>query len=169
MAQRLNYMELAPQGVAPMQAMEHYVSTGTDLEPNLLEMVRLLASLWNGCEYCVGLHSHSLKKHNETTERIAGLKDWRGSDAYTHREQAAFAWTEAITSIQDGHASDEAYAAVQEHFAGVELVNLTLAITSINSWNRMAIAFRAEHKSAAPRDQDQSAIDDDGGKVSVDE
>ena len=141
MAARLEYGKLAPEGLEKMGALEHYLNTGTGLEPVLLDLVRLRASLMNGCEYCVHLHTAELRKLNEPEERIAGLSDWRGSNAYTQRERAALAWTEAVTNIQDGHAPDEVYAQVREHFSEVETVNLTLAITTINAWNRLAIAL----------------------------
>jgi alkylhydroperoxidase family enzyme len=100
----------------------------------------------NGCEYCIKLHSTELRKLHEPEERIAGLSDWRGAGAgsggaYTQRERAAFAWTEAVTNIQDGHAPDAVYAQVREHFSEVEMVNLTLAITTINAWNRLEISL----------------------------
>ena len=78
---------------------------------------------------------------HEPEERIVGLGDWRESSAYTQRERAAFAWTEAVTNIQDGHADDAVYAQVREHFGEAEMVNLTLAITTINAWNRIAISL----------------------------
>jgi AhpD family alkylhydroperoxidase len=169
MSQRLNYMELSPEAMAAMRSVEHSLNTASGLESGLLELVRLRASLMNGCEYCIGLHTHELKKHNETEARIASVEDWRNSDAYTQRERAALAWTEAVTNIHHGHASDEAFAAVREHFAEKELVDLTVAIAGINAWNRIAIAFRAEkrhtgaERSAAPAED----VPDDEGKVSV--
>jgi AhpD family alkylhydroperoxidase len=146
MAARLSYAKLAPEGLEKMRALEHYINTGTGLEPVLLDMVRLRASLMNGCEYCIQLHTTELKKLHEPEERIAGLSDWRGAGAgsggaYTQRERAALAWTEAVTNIQDGHAPDEVYAQVREHFSEVETVNLTLTITTINAWNRLAISL----------------------------
>lgn len=150
MTQRLKYAELAPEGFATLRAVEHYLNTGTELNPVLLELVRLRASLLNGCEYCIGLHTHELSKHKETADRIAAIADWQPSDAYTQRERAAFAWTEAVTNIQDGYASDEAYAAARQHFSDPDLVNLTLAIASINAWNRVAIAFRAGKRHVSP-------------------
>jgi AhpD family alkylhydroperoxidase len=103
--------------------------------------VRLRASLKNGCEYCIDLHTAELKKLNETAGRIADVADWRGSEVYTKRERAALAWTEALTDIQDGHAPDVVYEEVRMHFDEVETVNLTLAITTINAWNRIAIGL----------------------------
>jgi hypothetical protein len=88
------------------------------------------------------LHTAELRKQHEPEERIAGLSDWRGSRvAYTQRERAALAWTEAVTNIQDGHAPDAVYDEVRAHFSDVETVNLTLAITTINAWNRLAISM----------------------------
>jgi AhpD family alkylhydroperoxidase len=141
MAARLKYGELAPEGLEKMRALEHYLNTGTGLEPVLLDLVRLRASLMNGCEYCINLHATELQKLHEPEERIAGLSDWRGSSAYTQRERAALAWTEAVTNIQDGHAPNAVYDQMREHFSEVEAVNLTLAITTINAWNRLAIAL----------------------------
>jgi len=124
-----------------MRALEHYLNTASGLEPVLLDLVRLRASLMNGCEYCIALHTAELKKQHEPEERIAGLGDWRGSSAYTQRERAALAWTEAVTNIQDGHAPDAVYDEVRAHFSDVETANLTLAITTINAWNRLAISM----------------------------
>jgi len=141
MAARLSYAKLAPEGLARMTALGHYLNTETGLEPVLLDLVRLLASLLNGCEYCIKLHTAELKKLHEPEERIANVLEWRGSSAYTQRERAAFAWTEAVTNIQEGHAADAVYAQVRERFSEVETVNLTLTITTINAWNRIAIAL----------------------------
>jgi AhpD family alkylhydroperoxidase len=137
----LKYGQLAPEGIAKMSALEHYLNTGTGLEPALVDLVRLRVSLMNGCEYCIALHTAELKKHNETAERIDCVANWRSSNAYTQRERAALAWAEAVTNIQDGHAPDAVYEQVRLHFSDVETVNLTLVITTINAWNRIAISL----------------------------
>ena len=159
--QRLRYMDLAREGMGALSGVEHVLNTASCLSAVLLELVRLRASLMNGCDYCVGLHTSELRKHHEPTGRIDGVGRWRESEAYTQRERAALRWAEVITDIQDGHASDEEFAAVQEHFSDVEVVQLTLAIASINAWNRMAIAFRPKWR--------ERVTDDDGGKVEVEE
>src|ERR1700677_3861572 len=140
---RLKYGQLAPEGLAKMTALEHYLNNGTGLEASLRELVRLRASLMNGCEYCIHMHTSELQKVNETAERIAGVADWRGLEIYTKRERAALAWAEAVTNIQDGHAPDVVYDEVRAHFSDVETVNLTLVISTINAWNRIAISLGA--------------------------
>jgi len=138
---RLKYGQLAPDGLAKMSALEHYLNNGTGLEASLRELVRLRASLMNGCEYCVRLHTSELRKMNETTERVAGVADWRNLEIYSKRERAALAWAEAVTNIQDGHAPDVVYDEVRAQFTDVETVNLTLVISTINAWNRIAISL----------------------------
>ena len=140
---RLKYWQLAPEGLAKMRELEHYLNNETGLEASLLGLVRLRASLMNGCEYCIHVHTAELRKLNETAERIAGVADWRGSEAYTKRERAALGWTEAVTNIQEGHAPDVLYEAVRAEFTDVGTVNLTLAISTINAWNRIAISLGA--------------------------
>jgi AhpD family alkylhydroperoxidase len=137
--------------MAKMRELEHYLNTGSGLETSLLGLVRLRASRMNGCEYCVHIHTAELRKLNETVTRIDGLAEWRNSDAYTQRERAALAWTEAVTNIQDDHAPDVVYDEVRAHFSDVETVNLTLVITTINAWNRIAISLGAypDHAGAA--------------------
>jgi len=138
---RLKYGQLAPEGLARMRELEHYLNNGAGLEASLRELVRLRVSLMNGCEYCIVLHTSELNKVNETAERIAGVANWRSLEVYTKRERAALAWAEAVTDIQDGHAPDAVYTQVREHFDEVETVNLTLVITTINAWNRISIAL----------------------------
>jgi len=153
---RLKYGQLAPEGVAKMTALEHYLNTGAALEASLLGFVRLKVSLMNGCEYCIHLHTAELKKLNETEERIAGVADWRGLEVYTKRERAALAWAEAVTNIQDGHAPDPIYDEVRAHFSDVETVNLTLVVSTINAWNRIAISLGAFPGHAGQDDSERS-------------
>ena len=79
MTVRLKYGQLAPEGLEKMKALEHYLNTGTGLEPNLMDLVRLLVSLLNGCEYCIKLHTSELQRLNETPERIAAVAEWLSS------------------------------------------------------------------------------------------
>lgn len=141
---RLSYPKLAPEAYEKLLVVGHYLSTGTAIDPVLLELVYLRASMLNGCGFCVGMHTASLLKHHEPQTRIDDIGHWKSSDAYTPRERAALAWTDAITNIQSTHASDADYAAVNQFFSGKDLVDLTVAIAHINSWNRLGIAFATE-------------------------
>lgn len=141
---RLRYPQLAPEAYRSLQSLGHYLRTATSLDAVLLGLVDLRASQLNRCGFCIGMHTKELKHANEPDSRINAVANWRESDAFTPRERAALAWTEEITNIQDGHASDEAYAAVSEYFKDKDLVDLTFVIATINAWNRLGIAFAAE-------------------------
>ncbi len=148
---RLKYGQLAPEGLAKMRELEHYLNSDSGLPASLRELVRLRVSLMNGCEYCIHLHTMELEKVGEAAERIAEVADWRGSDLYTRQERAALAWAEAVTDIQEGHAPDVLFDEVRAQFTDVETVNLTLVITTINAWNRISIAL-GRHSEHAHRD-----------------
>jgi alkylhydroperoxidase family enzyme len=47
-----------------------------------------------------------------------------------------------VTLVSVDHVPDETYTEVRKQFTDEELVYLTLAIISINGWNRLAISFR---------------------------
>lgn len=88
------------------------------------------------------MHTKAARSRGETEQRLYGLVAWGEAPFYTERERAALAWTEAVTLVSIDHVPDEAYAEVRKHFTDEEVVYLTLAIISINGWNRLAISFR---------------------------
>jgi AhpD family alkylhydroperoxidase len=141
---RLPYTKLAPAAYEGMIAAGHALNTNTSLDASLLGLVRLRASILNGCGFCIGMHSAELKHAHEPQTRIDAVASYETSDAFTAREKAVLRWTDVITNIQSGHASDTEYAAVKEFFKDKDLVDLTMAIAQINAWNRLGIAFAAE-------------------------
>lgn len=124
-----------------MYAVERYVRE-CGLERRLLELVKLRASQINGCAYCVDMHTKDARANGETEQRLYAVVVWREAPFFTERERAALAWTEAVTLVSVDHVPDDVYDLARQHFTEKELVDLTLAIVAINSWNRLAIAFR---------------------------
>ena len=143
MAERLNYARAFPEGVNAVRGVEKAVRE-SGLEPSLLELVKTRASQMNGCAYCIDMHTKDARAVGETEQRLYALSAWRETPFFTPRERAALAWTEAITNIQQGHAPDEIYEEARGEFDEAGLMKLTLAIAQINTWNRIAIAFRTE-------------------------
>ncbi len=111
------------------------------LEPLLQELVKIRASQINGRSFCLSPRVKTALEHGERADRLATLPAWRETDWFTEREKAALAWTEALTLTSEGAATSEAYSAAREMFEEEEMVDLTFTIISINSWNRMNIAF----------------------------
>jgi AhpD family alkylhydroperoxidase len=143
MTQRIDYAQAFPEAIKAMGMMEASLRH-SGLEKPLLELVKLRASQLNGCAYCIDMHTKDARAGGETEQRLYGLTAWREAPYFTDRERAALSWTEAITNIQEGHATQAAYDEARKEFDESELVKLTFAITAINTWNRIAIAFRPD-------------------------
>jgi AhpD family alkylhydroperoxidase len=143
MTQRIDYAQAFPEAIKAMGMMEASLRH-SGLEKPLLDLVKLRASQVNGCAYCIDMHTNDARAGGETEQRLYGLTAWRESPFFTPRERAALSWTEAITNIQEGHATQAAYDEARKEFDEPELVKLTFAITAINTWNRIAIAFRPD-------------------------
>jgi AhpD family alkylhydroperoxidase len=124
-----------------MRGLEQYVHQ-SGLEHGLLELVRLRASLINGCAYCADMHAKIARSLGETEQRLYAISVWRETPFYSDRERAALAWTEAVTLVNVDQVPDEVYDLVRRQFSEKELVDLTLAIVAINGWNRLVVAFR---------------------------
>jgi AhpD family alkylhydroperoxidase len=152
MTPRFDGMKLDPEAYRAMAGMERYLHQ-TSLEPRLIHIVKLYSSIINHCAYCIDMHWKDLRALGETEQRMYGLPAWRESPYYSDRERAAFIWTEAVTVITDGFVPDEAYEAVQQQFSEKEIVELTMVIVTINSWNRLSVASRTTPGTYQPKTQ----------------
>lgn len=150
MKPRLNPYQAAPEAMNVVAALESYLQK-CGIEPGLLELVKVRASQINGCAYCLHMHTGDARAKGESEERLYLLDAWRESPLYTDHERAALAWTEAVTLVADSRVPDEVYEEARRHFSEAELVNLTVAVATINAWNRIAISFRAVHPTRQAR------------------
>ncbi len=148
MEPRINPYKTAPDLMSAMMKLENAVRE-SGLKKPLVELVRTRASQINGCAFCLHMHTRDARAAGETEERLYLLDAWRESSLYTQRERAALAWTEAVTLVAQTHVPDSVFDEVHSQFDKVEIVKLTLLITTINAWNRIAIAFRIPHPSSA--------------------
>jgi AhpD family alkylhydroperoxidase len=142
MKSRYDVAKHAPAGYKAMQDIGRYLKTSS-VEENIFELVKLRASQINGCAFCLDMHWKDLRAIGESERRLYSLDAWReNEDLYNPRERAALAWCEAMTKITEGHVSDAVYDEVVQVFSEKEIADLTLAVATINSWNRIAIASR---------------------------
>jgi len=142
MSRRINYAKAAPGAMHAMLGLQRYTQE-SGIEHSLLELVKLRASQINGCAYCLDMHSKDARAAGETEQRIYVLNAWREAPFYSERERAALAWTEEITMISEG-VSEEVLEATKAQFSEKEIVDLTMAVVTINAWNRLSIGLGAE-------------------------
>ena len=141
MQTRLDFYTADPAIMKALMGVENQIAKG-NLDILLKELVRLRASQINGCAFCLDMHVTDAVKAGESSRRLATVAAWRETPFFSDRERAALEWTEALTLVSHNHVPDAVWEAVRPHFTDAELMELTAVITSINSWNRFAIAFR---------------------------
>ncbi len=141
MKARIEFRNANPRIMPLLLAIESYLRSAK-IEPRLLNLIDVRASQINGCAHCLDMHSKDARAEGETEQRLYGLDAWRETPYFDERERAALAWTEAVTRVADGHVPDEVYEQARRSFSEQELIDLTLAVASINTWNRLNIAFR---------------------------
>lgn len=139
---RLTLQQMPPGAYQAMLGLETFVRKQSKLEPALLQLVKMRASQINGCAYCLDMHSKDARAEGETEQRLYALSAWRETPFFTDRERAALALTEAVTLVGESHVPDAVYENAKQILSDDELASLTLAIITINGWNRLAITFR---------------------------
>jgi len=142
MEPRLDYRKFNPEPLQAMLGLEKYLA-GCGLEHKFMHLLKLRASQINGCAYCIDMHWLDARAAGETEQRLYALDAWRETPFYTDRERAALAWMEAITLVSQTHVPDSVFEEVKAHFSEQQIVDLTFLASTINAWNRLAIATRS--------------------------
>ena len=140
---RINWYEIFPEGYNAMLGLQKVVDE-SKIDHRLLELIKIRASQINCCAHCLEMHTKDALALGENEQRIYLLSAWREAPFYSERERAALAWCEVLTNLPRSGAPDEVYEKVKIHFSEKEVVELTLAIVAIYSWNRLAVGFRSE-------------------------
>jgi AhpD family alkylhydroperoxidase len=142
MSMRLDYNHVAPAGVKALGGVYGYV-VQSKLPATLINLVYLRVSQINNCAYCLDMHTRELLKNGQKIEKLALVQAWaEAGDLFDERERAALAWAETVTRVADTGVPDKAYEAARAVFEERELVDLTIAVSLMNAYNRMAISFR---------------------------
>ena len=142
MSQRLDYTQIAPEGVKAPGGVYGYVARSS-LPSALVDLVYLRVSQINNCAYCLDMHTRDLLKKGQKIEKVALVQAWaEAGHLFDERERAALAWAETVTRVAETGVPDQAYQAARMVVEERELVDLTIAIGLMNAYNRMAISFR---------------------------
>lgn len=143
MKQRINFFAKGQNAMKAMFGLGAYLGKCA-IEQELLHLIYFRVSQINGCAYCLDMHSKDLLATGENPQRLFLLDAWREAPLYSARERAALEWAEAVTKITNGDVPDEVYAIANQEFSEEDLIDLTLAVTTINAYNRFNISFRTE-------------------------
>lgn len=141
MEQRMNPYDKGNKGIKALLGLGAYLSKST-IEHTLHDLICFRVSQINGCAFCLDMHAKDLRASGESEQRLYLLSAWREAPFYSDREKAALAWSEAVTKLDNKNVPDEVYKEARKQFSEEELIDLTLAVIAINSFNRLNVAFR---------------------------
>lgn len=136
---RVAYEQMLPDVVQALGAVSHTLAQ-QGFEKNLIHLIELRASQINKCAYCVKLHTKEAREDGETNDRLDRLIVWRHVNDFSTVEKAAFAWTEALTSLSEDIDYGVLRAELREHYSEKDITVLTAAIAMINLWNRFQVS-----------------------------
>ena len=140
---RVEYPRFVPEASRNLVAISQSLHNGKP-GGNLVELVFLRVSQINGCAYCLDMHGAALRKAGVEQRKLDTIAGWRDSRFFDPRERAALAWAEALTRLSNGTPEDAVYEALAAHFDEHEIAVLTMAIATINAWNRLGVGLQPE-------------------------
>lgn len=140
MTQRISYQEVNKGLLDGMMKTEFYLKKSS-IDLKLQELMKYRVSQINSCGYCLDMHHKEAIQLGETQLRLHSLAAWRECPYYSEQERAVLAFAEVLTNANNQHVSDEVFNNLAAHFSKAEIADLTLAITQINTWNRINKAF----------------------------
>ena len=141
---RLNFYAAAPDAYKAVAALEDYVQN-SGIEKRHIHLLKLRASIINGCAYCVDMHTKEALHSGLPQQWINMVSVWKESPIFDARERALLGWVDAVTNIAQTGAPDDAYQVFRAHFSEEDMTKLTVAIGTINIWNRLCVGFRSQH------------------------
>lgn len=140
--QRMDLSQAAPEAFQTVLGLERYARTNID--HTVLALVKLRASMINGCAFCVDMHSHDAIAAGESSRRLFAVAAWREAPFFDERERTALALTEAVTRLGERGVPDDVWDAAAKVWSERELADLIVAIATINVWNRIAVSTRKQ-------------------------
>jgi len=140
----MSVRDLAPNLYEAVLQLENQVQASS-LGSQLIHLIKLRASQLNHCAFCVNMHTEESLADGVDPRKLYLLTVWEEATVYTERERAALAWTESVTLVAETGVPDEAFEAVRTQFSETEVAELTVAIATINVWNRIAVSSRTPH------------------------
>lgn len=144
MSHRIQLATQIPAAIQAMRGLESYLNS-IDIPPTLKELIKLRASMINGCAYCIELHAEAAMKQQESPQQLLALAAWRESPLFDERERAVLDLTDEVTLIAEEGLSEASYQQGLALLGETLLAQCLMQIITINAWNRVAVATRMEH------------------------
>jgi AhpD family alkylhydroperoxidase len=144
MKNRLDISTAAPEALKAVLALEQY-GQKSGIPKRLIHLIKLRASIINGCAYCVDMHVKEARHDGLSEQWINLVSTWHEAQVYSDAERAVLGWTDALTLVAQTRAPDADYEALRAHFSEADIAKMIVIIGTINLWNRIAVGSRSAH------------------------
>lgn len=141
MTLRLPYDTLSPEAYQGLLQCKQAIDKSS-LDKELVELIYLRISQMNGCAFCLEMHANSLRKSGVSNQKIDTVAGWQVSSHFSDKERSALAWTESLVNIATSVAPDDLFEDLQCYFSDQEISDLSMAISLMSAFNRLAIGLR---------------------------
>jgi AhpD family alkylhydroperoxidase len=134
----------APEILETFSATWDAAFYGGELDHRIKELARLYVARTVDCAYCGGQRSEVARRQGLDEAALDDLLDFEGSDAFTDREKAALAYTDAVAWDQT-RADAELWARLHHHFTPRELVELGYFVALTSGQQRWIRTLDLQH------------------------
>ncbi|MGZ3849041.1 MAG: carboxymuconolactone decarboxylase family protein [Flavisolibacter sp.] len=136
---RIDINEVAHGAYQPLIQLNKQIAQ-SGLSKTLNHLIKVRASLINGCAFCIQSHSKDALGDGETTQRLLALTSWEESPYFTSEERAVLALTDETTLISNKGVSDAVFENAVTVLGKENVAHTIMAIACINAWNRIGRA-----------------------------
>lgn len=131
-------MEVAKAGAAAFG-----YTAELSIDRQLAQLLRLRVSQINNCTYCLGVHHAAARDAGIPEVKIQTLTAWWETRLFTEVEQAALAYTEALTRAADTTATQpfqQVHDRLASHLDPAQLLEVAAVVINMNIWTRLKLA-----------------------------
>ncbi len=140
-----NIMKVQSLNPGAMEAhMELYLSVmfkDSTLRREEGEMIAVIVSAANGCEYCVEHHSEALNHYWRDEEKVSGLSDDHTSIDLSEKHLAMLDFAEKLTEAPNTIMEEDVETLRENGFSDQDVLNIVLVTGYFNFVNRIALGL----------------------------
>lgn len=115
------------------------------LAAELKALIELRVSQINGCDYCCNLHRNEALKLEVSNDKIESLPEFTTSSLFSDGEKEVLKWAESLTNLTKLDGNKKVHSTeLSKYFSEREVVDITICISLMNTFNRLAISMRDE-------------------------
>ena len=120
-----------------------YTSQTISIDSELAQLLRLRVSQINHCTFCMNLHARVAREMGIAAEKVDTLTAWWETKLYSEAEEAALAYTDALTRQESAPYTrkfESVHQTLATFFSEAEIADIAAIVINMNVWTRLKMA-----------------------------